>query len=134
MTPFIKQAIKYGVVGASNTILTFIIYYILTEYLDYSKNISNTIGYIAGIINGFIWNKQWTFQKSGAWLRPAIIYILMFAACYSLQILLFNLLNARFPDSHIVNFIIAMLLYNVLFFLANKFIIFKSNIKVNLNK
>jgi putative flippase GtrA len=135
MDTILKQAIRYAIVGVTNTAITFVIYYILTEFLSISKNPANFTGYAAGLVNGFIWNKQWTFRKKGSWFRSAVAYLILFAICYSLQMLLFNWLNKdvkEVPSAHLVNFLLAMLLYNGLFFLSNKYIAFRDNEDDNL--
>ena len=58
----IKQAIKYGVVGLSNTLITMIVIWVMMKLFGCREGLSNLTGYVAGILNSFIWNKQWTFQ------------------------------------------------------------------------
>ena len=120
-----KQAFKYGIVGAANTLLTFAVYLALTELFGCGKNLSNLIGYVAGVANSFIWNKQWTFKQAGAWLGSGIRFLTGFIICYLLQRWLFGYLNAHMPVPHVYNFVIAMIFYNILFFLSSKYIIFK---------
>ncbi|GHV50771.1 polysaccharide synthesis protein GtrA [Bacteroidia bacterium] len=121
-----KQAFKYGIVGAANTLLTFAIYLALTELFGCDKKLSNLTGYVAGVANSFIWNKQWTFKQAGAWWGSGIRFLAGFIICYVLQRLLFDCLNAHLPVPHTYNFIIAMIFYNILFFLSSKYIIFKA--------
>ena len=58
----IKQAIKYGVVGLSNTLITMIVIWVMMKLFGCREGLSNLTGYVAGILNSFIWNKQWTFK------------------------------------------------------------------------
>ena len=60
----IKQAIKYGVVGLSNTLITMIVIWVMMKLFGCREGLSNLTGYVAGILNSFIWNKQWTFKGS----------------------------------------------------------------------
>ena len=57
-----KQFILFCIVGASNTLITFGVYTLLlaigVQYL-----ISTTIGYICGIINGYLWTSKVVFKK-----------------------------------------------------------------------
>lgn len=59
----IKQAIKYGVVGLSNTLITMIVIWVMMKLFGCREGLSNLTGYVAGILNSFIWNKQWTFKE-----------------------------------------------------------------------
>jgi putative flippase GtrA len=132
----IKQAIKYSLVGAGNTLLTFFVYVILTRLFNCPKGAANLVGYVAGVINSFVWNRLWTFRYSGAWLTSALRFFAVFGFCYLLQLAFVSYLNdgALVIDFHIIgihltsdqcNFVIGMVVYNVLFFLLSKFITFK---------
>ena len=124
---FLIQASKYALVGLGNTLLTFVVYFLLTEIFALSPGLANPIGYAVGLVNSFVWNRRWTFGHSGAWIGSAVRFLAVFAVCFAVQYALCNYLDSRLPwVKHYYNFIIAMIVYNVLFFLANKYIIFKS--------
>lgn len=59
-----KQLIKFGLVGVLNTFITFIVYNIL-NYFGINYFISNGIGYVAGVANSYVWNKNWVFNSKG---------------------------------------------------------------------
>lgn len=59
----IGQFIRFGIVGIINTLITLIVIYFLQEILHVKYTISNFIGYIAGVVNSFFWNKLWVFKK-----------------------------------------------------------------------
>ena len=54
----VRQAIKYGIVGVSNTLITALVIWVMMKGLHCSDVLSNVVGYIAGVVNSFIWNKQ----------------------------------------------------------------------------
>ena len=59
--PTVRQFVKYGVVGASNTVLTFIAYTVLvTLGVDYLLAV--VLGYCVGSLNSYVLNRHWTFQ------------------------------------------------------------------------
>jgi putative flippase GtrA len=59
--PVVRQFLKYGVVGASNTILTFVIYSVLVLlHVDYLAAL--VLGYFVGSLNSYILNRRWTFR------------------------------------------------------------------------
>jgi putative flippase GtrA len=59
--PMVRQFVKYGVVGASNTILTFVVYSVLvTLGVDYLLSI--VLGYTVGSLNSYVLNRHWTFR------------------------------------------------------------------------
>jgi len=88
-SPGIKQFSKFLVVGFSNFAISFAVFYLLYNYWKLSgvfyglfgqsgqsiedfilglgatsvdATLANIIGYGAGVINSFVWNKFWTFQ------------------------------------------------------------------------
>jgi putative flippase GtrA len=61
--PVVRQFIKYGLVGALNTILTFVIYSAgVLLHLDYLAALM--LGYLAGSLNSYWLNRRWTFRAS----------------------------------------------------------------------
>ena len=59
--PTLRQFVKYGLVGASNTIVNFVVYSIgVTIGIDYL--IALVIGYLVGSLNSYVLNRHWTFR------------------------------------------------------------------------
>lgn len=88
------QLIKYAIVGVSNTLLTLSIIFICKSVLEINPYVSNAIGYVAGLINSFIWNRQWVFKaKDGTISWQAIRFLIGFLLCYGIQLLVVWLLN-----------------------------------------
>lgn len=59
----IKQFIQFNIVGISNTLVDFGVYFLLTSLLNVNYIIAQVISYTAGIANSYIWNTLWTFKK-----------------------------------------------------------------------
>jgi putative flippase GtrA len=57
------QFVKFGIVGVSNTLLTFIVYTILLKGFDVWYLAASAIGFIVGATNGFLLNRRWTFRE-----------------------------------------------------------------------
>lgn len=123
----VTQAIKYGVVGVSNTLITMAVIYIMMKLLGCREGLSNITGYVAGLLNSFVWNRQWTFKDSSAgWSRSAFRFAVAFAVCYLLQWGLVTFLNAHLIIDHYYNHLIGMVFYTILNFILNKFYTFKA--------
>jgi len=60
--PVVRHFVKYGIVGASNTLLTFVIYYVLVRGLGVDYLAALLIGYLVGSLNSYILNRRWTFR------------------------------------------------------------------------
>ncbi|MDD4514611.1 GtrA family protein [Massilibacteroides sp.] len=122
----INQAIKYGLVGVGNTLITAAVIWVMMKIFGVSDVISNIVGYVAGLINSFVWNKQWTFKSSASWSSSALRFGIVFAVCYLLQLGLLLYLNANLTIDSYYNQLIAMAFYTVINFVMNKFYTFKS--------
>lgn len=58
----LKQLAKFGVVGVSNTLLSFAVYTILVKVFGVWYIAASAIGFAIGAVNGFLWNRAWTFK------------------------------------------------------------------------
>ncbi len=98
----IKQFIKFGLVGVSNTIVSFIVTYgvvfFVTSYdANISKNstvlifIASFCGFAIGVLNSFYWNNKFVFKKTS---NGILIPLLKSYVCYGLVFVLSFFLNA----------------------------------------
>ena len=55
------QFVKFGIVGISNTLLTFVIYTLLLKVFGVWYLAASAIGFLVGAVNGFLLNRRWTF-------------------------------------------------------------------------
>ena len=122
----LKQAIKYGIVGLGNTVITASVIWIMMKVFGCSDILSNIIGYAFGVLNSFVLNKQWTFNSTTAWLPSLIRFGIVFGVCYLLQLALLIYLNSTLTIDSYYNQLIAMAFYTVINFLMNKFYTFRS--------
>jgi putative flippase GtrA len=60
--PVHVQFVKFGIVGVSNTLLTFAVYGLLLKVFGVWYLAASAIGFIVGATNGFLLNRRWTFQ------------------------------------------------------------------------
>src|SRR6476646_12175065 len=56
------QFLKFGTVGVSNTLITFVVYGLLLKVFGVWYLAASAIGFIAGATNGFLLNRRWTFR------------------------------------------------------------------------
>jgi len=120
------QLVKFIVVGVSNTVISYIVFYIFYNlFLDNNAFLSQCISYAAGIIWSFIWNRKWTFsEQKSHWVvvYPFIISqtILLFLSASMLEYATSNL------DWNInLIWICVMLIITAINFIVMKFGIFK---------
>jgi putative flippase GtrA len=60
-THVVVQFVKFGIVGVSNTLLTFLVYTLLLKVFGVWYLAASAIGFIVGATNGFVLNRRWTF-------------------------------------------------------------------------
>lgn len=82
----VRQFIRFLIVGVINSLVTLIVIFVCKGILDINEWVSNGIGYIAGVINSFIWNRQWVFRSSKNAGREALKFCVGFCLCYGLQL------------------------------------------------
>ena len=89
----IVQFVKFGIVGISNTLITFIVYTLLLKVFGVWYIAASAIGFIVGATNGFLLNRRWTFaghvgdsltpvrwaivQTAGLALNLGLLYLLV---------------------------------------------------------
>ncbi len=68
------QAIRYSVVGITNTGVDATLYLLLTHWLGLGslKVLAKGISYTVGTVNSFHWNRSWTFRSTA---RVAIVFV-----------------------------------------------------------
>jgi putative flippase GtrA len=60
--PLVLQFAKFGVVGVSNTLIFFLVYTLLWKVFGVWYVAASGIGFAVGAVNGFLWNRAWTFR------------------------------------------------------------------------
>jgi putative flippase GtrA len=60
--PLLVQFVKFGIVGVSNTLLTFAVYGLLLKVFGVWYLAASAVGFTAGATNGFLLNRRWTFS------------------------------------------------------------------------
>jgi putative flippase GtrA len=60
--PLIVQFLKFGIVGVSNTLLTFAVYTLLLKVFGVWYIAASAAGFAVGATNGFLLNRKWTFR------------------------------------------------------------------------
>ena len=78
--------IKYSIVGGSNTLITYVSFYIMSNFLGIHYVIATIIGYILGIINSYFWNKFWTFKKYKKSLNEFLKFVSVYLFAFTINV------------------------------------------------
>lgn len=123
-----EETIRFGkflVVGLINTSVTYIVYVFLRLFL-LSPEICNAAGYVAGVINSFLWNKKWVFKTKGTnVIREAISFLVVFMISYGVQLYTFRLMLYNLLWNEYLAQFFGMVIYTILNFVLNRFFSFK---------
>jgi putative flippase GtrA len=66
----VRQFIKFGIVGASGTIVNFIVAHGLQKTTDLSWFADFSIGFMAGALSNYVLNRIWTFRsRRSPWIE-----------------------------------------------------------------
>jgi putative flippase GtrA len=69
------QVVRFAIVGASNTAVTFLAYVLLS--LAVPAVAAAVLGWVVGAANGYRLNRGWTFASSARGARPAARYLVV---------------------------------------------------------
>ncbi len=59
--PAVRQFVKYGLVGASNTIVNFLVFSVGVT-IGINDLLALVLGYTVGSLNSYVLNRHWTFR------------------------------------------------------------------------
>ncbi|MGN0287711.1 MAG: GtrA family protein [Atopobiaceae bacterium] len=86
------QVFKFGIVGVSNTIISYVVYAVLV-FFGMHYLVANVIAYFAGVVNSFIWNSKFVFKAEDDPNRnPAKVFVKTLAASAFTGLVINNLL------------------------------------------
>lgn len=130
MIQTIIQFVKFGVVGLSNTAISYGAYVILT-YIGIQYVLANIIAFIVSVLNSFFWNNRYVFKKNYGEKRNMWWTLTKtFLAYGSTGLVLSNILLVLFVEMFGINKYLAPLLILIitipLNFIINKYWAFKT--------
>ncbi len=100
-----SQFVKYIIVGGMNTLVTLAVIFILKSMFGLNPYFSNAVGYAAGLVNSFLWNRGWVFHSEGKRIGEAARFLLGFGLCYLLQLATVWMLATR---THLNEMLVSM--------------------------
>ena len=129
---FLKQLLRFLVVGGSSVAVDLICYAILLNHMD--RIAAKGLAYLAGVLFGFAGNKFWTFESQRRSYSEPAIYFLLYLSTMVLNIAVnswffHNLQNwNRAEDaSQLLAFLVATGVTTVVNFLGLKHLAFRQN-------
>lgn len=121
-----KQIIRFIIVGASNTAVSYIAY-LIVYFLTENYILSNAAGFVTGTLNAYIWNSRFVFGQDKGKInflhlfKTFLSYGFTFLINTGLLFVLIDYLRISAVVAPIINAMIIFLLNYVL----NKFWVFR---------
>lgn len=124
------QFLKFGLVGLSNTILSYVVFSILV-LLGLHYLIANAISFFVGVSNAFYWSNKYVFKKSEDEHRGILQSLIKTFFAYGFTGLLLNsfflwILIERYDIYSLIAQILCLVITVPLNFVLNKFWSFKT--------
>lgn len=60
------QFIKFGLVGVSNTVVSYVTYSLCYHVFHTNVHVANIVGFIISVLNAYIWQSKFVFKESEA--------------------------------------------------------------------
>lgn len=121
----VKQFIKFGIVGLSNTLISLATYYILI-YFGINYIVANTVGFVISVLNAYYWNSKFVFKKNyEANLKPLVKTFMAYGTTFLLSTILLVVMVDYLKISNIIAPVLNLIITIPLNFILNKFWAFK---------
>jgi len=128
------QFIKFGIVGLSNTIISYLVYALLV-YLGFHYLVASIIAFFISVLNSFFWNSRYVFKKEDGAKRSVLHALVKTFISYAFTgLILQNIFLFVFIDIfHISKYmapLFSLVITVPLNFIMNKFWAFRQS-KIN---
>lgn len=123
---WLKQLLRFGVVGVLNTLVDAGVYFLLSRSgMIPDLVLAKGLSYSLGVLNSFFWNKSWTFQSRVNPRRVFLPFVVANLLAVGLNTWMMHLALASIglPESGAL--ILATTVTFVWNFIVNKFYVFK---------
>ncbi len=60
----VRQLVKFAIVGITSTVINFAVLNLMLIALHQGKYLSVTVAFLVSVVNGYVWNKRWTFREA----------------------------------------------------------------------
>lgn len=125
--PLLLQFVKFGIVGVSNTLIAFAVYTLLLKVFGVWYVAASGIGFALGAVNGFLWNRAWTFKGHvGDALTPVRWFVVQGCGLLLDLGLVYALVDGAHLDK-LVGQALTTLVVTVITFFVNRALTFKGH-------
>lgn len=124
--PYIYQVQRFIIVGIMATVLNYGLFFLLFKFLSIHYIVASVVGYSAGLLFGFFFNRSWTFRSLETRLRrEAFSYVGIYLASLILSMFFLQFLVVMVQLQPVLANVFAIGLSTVINFLGCKLFVFK---------
>lgn len=96
-----RQLIRFGIVGCSNTALSWCAYALLT-WLGMHYLLASAVAWTLGSLNSYLLNRSWTFRSHGRWAPEMVRFATVQCAGLVVDIVLLDALTRDAGIHHLI--------------------------------
>jgi putative flippase GtrA len=116
--------LRFVVVGLANTMVGLAMIYLLKWLVGVGDTAANVGGYSLGLAASFLFNRNWTFHHSGAWLPALARFLFVFAVAYAVNLGTVLVLLKQFGMNGYAAQAFGIPPYTALFYLGSRYVSF----------
>ena len=124
----LKSVSRFSIIGILNTLMDFAVFTIFHSLFGINYSVSQIAGYSFGVVNSFIFNKNWTFENRKAnkkTVHEFLQFIIINVIVLTITLIFMRLLIKNFEFNIYVAKIIVTFIAQIINFLAYKLWVFK---------
>ena len=119
--------VRFCVTGGLNTLVDFVVFFLLTSSLNWPVIPSQVLSYSAGILNSYCINRRWTFQTRNRFFsREMLLFIGVNLAVLGVRVLSVWALTSRIGLGVLLSKLCTTALTMVLGFILNRLVVFRN--------
>ena len=122
--------IKFGIIGISNTLINWIIFFLL-NLVEVNYILANIIAYSLATINSYIWNSKWVFKYNNEKLVSSLKFIIVNLVGLILNTIILFILVDMFNINKIISLVMATGVVMILNYISNRLWVFKQKTTIN---
>lgn len=122
--------IKFGIIGISNTLINWIIFFLL-NLVEVNYIVANIIAYSLATINSYIWNSKWVFKYNNEKLVSSLKFIIVNLVGLILNTIILFILVDMFNINKIISLVMATGVVMIINYISNRLWVFKQKTTIN---
>ena len=122
--------IKFGIIGISNTLINWIIFFLL-NLVEVNYILANIIAYSLATINSYIWNSKWVFKYNNEKWVSSLKFIIVNLVGLILNTIILFILVDMFNINKIISLVMATGVVMIINYISNRLWVFKQKTTIN---